>query len=141
LAHLAAAKAHGAELRFGVTAHKWQADRSEIRIVTDQGELSAAKILVTAGPWAPRFLSDLGISLEVRRKHLYWFPINDRAYEEGHGCPTYLYELPHGVFYGFPKIDELGLKVAEHSGGALVADPAADPRAMDAADLSRVEHF
>ena len=61
-------------------------------------------------------LHDLGVVLEVRRKHLYWFPTNKSAYHEEHGCPTYLYDLPHGVFYGFPQIDERGVKVAEHSG-------------------------
>jgi glycine/D-amino acid oxidase-like deaminating enzyme len=49
--------------------------------------------------------------------------------------------LPHGVFYGFPNIDDLGVKVAEHSGGKVVADPLGDPRVIDPADLARVEQF
>jgi monomeric sarcosine oxidase len=141
LAHLAAANVHGAELLFGVDAKSWQAERSGVRVVTDQGEFTAGKLIITAGPWAPQILSDLGIALEVRRKHLYWFPAADQRYHESMGCPTYLFELPHGVFYGFPQIDELGVKTAEHSGGALVADPLADPRELDVADLKRVEGF
>src|SRR5439155_24785612 len=53
----------------------------------------------------------------------------------------YLYQLPHGVYYGFPEIDELGVKVAEHTGGEVAADPANDPRPFDPADLARVESF
>ncbi len=141
LAHLAAAKARGAEFRFGVTANEWKSEGNRVRVITDQGEFSANKLIITAGPWAPQLLADVGVRLVVRRKHLYWFPTNDAAYHERHGCPTYLYELPHGVYYGFPQIDELGVKVAEHSGGAVVDDPTNDPRPLDAADLSRVEDF
>jgi glycine/D-amino acid oxidase-like deaminating enzyme len=49
--------------------------------------------------------------------------------------------LPDGVFYGFPQIDELGVKVAEHSGGEVITDPKNDPRPLDPADLARVEAF
>lgn len=141
LAHLAAAQRLGAELRFGVVARSWREEGSSVRVVTEQGEFSAAKLIVTAGPWATQLLADLGIPLEVRRKHLYWFPEGGGVYREEQGCPTYLYELPQGVFYGFPQINELGVKAAEHSGGAEVDDPTNDPRPFDAADLARVESF
>jgi sarcosine oxidase len=45
------------------------------------------------------------------------------------------------VFYGFPQIDALGVKAAEHSGGVVIDDPGADPRDLDSADLARVEAF
>src|SRR5262249_26151831 len=108
---------------------------------TDRGEFAAAKLIITAGPWAPQLLADLGVPLHVRRKHLYWFPTTDGVYHESGGCPTYLYELPGGVYYGFPQMDELGVKVAEHSGGAVVDDPTNDPRPLDPADLARVQSF
>ncbi len=141
LAHLAAAKALGAEFRFGVVAQSWEQDGNGVRVITSDGTFTASKLIVTAGPWAPQLLADVGVKLVVRRKHLYWFPTNDRSYHELEGCPTYLYELPHGVYYGFPQIDELGVKVAEHSGGAVVDDPTNDPRPFDPADLARVEAF
>jgi glycine/D-amino acid oxidase-like deaminating enzyme len=139
--HLAAARNRGAEFRFGVTARSWEADGNGVRVQTDQGDFSAAKLVITAGPWAPQVLADVGVPLQIRRKHLYWFPTADSSYHEASGCPTYLYELPQGVYYGFPQIDELGVKVAEHTGGAIVDDPANDPRPLDADDLARVEGF
>jgi sarcosine oxidase len=141
LAHLAAAKEVGAEFRFGVTVQSWQQDGAGVRVVTSDGTFTASKLIITAGPWAPQLLADLGVNLVVRRKHLYWFPTSEQSYHEAHGCPTYLYELPHGVYYGFPQIDAFGVKVAEHSGGAAVADPTNDPRPLDPADLARVEAF
>jgi glycine/D-amino acid oxidase-like deaminating enzyme len=52
-----------------------------------------------------------------------------------------LYELPEGVFYGVPQIDAAGIKVAEHTGGSVVADPLSVERAVDAAEESRVAGF
>jgi sarcosine oxidase len=141
LTHLAAAKSRGAEFQFGVTAQSWKQEGESVRVVTNEGTFSAAKLIITAGPWAPKLLSDVAIPLLVRRKHLYWFPASDQSYYQSQGCPTYLYELPHGVYYGFPQVDELGVKVAEHSGGAVVDDPTNDPRPLDPADLARVEAF
>ena len=140
LAHLAAAQQHGAELRYAAAATAWRAGRS-VSVTLESGEeLTAAGLIVTAGSWAPLLLAELGAGLVVRRKHLYWFPA-EANYHQDRGCPTFLFELPRGVFYGFPQIDALGLKVAEHSGGAAVADPLADERELDAADLARVEAF
>lgn len=140
LAHLAAAQRHGAELKMGVAVTSWRPDGSGIRVITDQGEFLAARLVVTAGPWAPQLLADLGICMEVRRKHLYWLGTSDPALDQS--CfPTFLYELPQGVFYGFPAIDPLGVKVAEHSGGEVVDDPLSDPRQLDERDLGRVKEF
>jgi sarcosine oxidase len=141
LTHLAAAKARGAEFRFGVEAQSWKQEGQGVRVITSEGNFVASKLIVTAGPWAPKLLADVDVPFIVRRKHLYWFPTSDPSYHESQGCPTYLYELPHGVYYGFPQIDELGVKVAEHSGGAVVDDPKNDPRPLDPADLARVEAF
>ena len=142
LAHLAAAKACSAEFRFGSAVCALRAVGSAVEVETETGEKhQAAKLVITAGPWAPALLADLQLALQPRRKHVYWFPTSDSSYHEDGGCPTFLYELPHGVFYGFPQIDELGVKVAEHSGGQAIVDPLSDPRELDPADLGRVEEF
>jgi sarcosine oxidase len=140
LAHLAAAREQRATLSEGSKVKALRADR-QVTVTLDSGEqIVADKLIITAGPWAPQLLADLGVPLVVRRKHLYWFPAEGTRYHQDH-CPTFLFELPHGVFYGFPQIDERGVKVAEHSGGEVVADPLDDPRDIDAADLARVEEF
>lgn len=142
LAHIAAAKQHGAEFRFGEAAVTRRKIAGGVEVAIESGEsFQAARLIITAGPWAPALLANLGVTLSVRRKHLYWFESSDKRYHQDDGCPTYLYELPGGVFYGFPEIDELGVKVAEHSGGQTVVNPLDDPRHLDPADLARVEQF
>lgn len=140
LAHLAAAQQRGAELRSGVTVLDWQAGESGARVRTNQGEFTADKLVITAGAWAPQLLASLGVTMQVRRKHLYWFE-NKNPQLDQRQSPTFLFEMPHGIFYGFPQIDDLGVKAAEHSGGEEVVDPLADSRAQDAADLQRVSEF
>src|SRR5262245_7660171 len=107
LAHLAAAKVQGAEFRFGAAVKERRAAGNAIEVVTDAGETyQAAKLIITAGPWAPSLLAGLPITLQPRRKHLYWFAADERVYHQNNGCPTFLYEVPEGVFYGFPQIDD-----------------------------------
>lgn len=140
LAHLAAAKQHGAELKTGVTVQSWHAENGRVTVYTDQGAFTSDKLVITAGAWAPQLLSDLGIKMTVRRKHLHWFECSDSVYR-GPTAPTFFYEMPHGMFYGFPAADELGVKVAEHSGGADVEDPLTDSRPLEGPDLARVRDF
>src|SRR6185295_18513934 len=79
--------------------------------------------------------------LEVRRKSLFWFASEKAEYGVSAGFPVFLFELPEGVFYGFPVLDQRGLKVAEHTGGREVADPEAVDRAVDAVEQRRVGEF
>jgi sarcosine oxidase len=142
LSHLAAAKAYGAEFRFGSAVCLRRFEHGGVTIGTENGDtFHARKLIVAAGPWSHVLLSELHVALEPRRKHVYWFPTRSDVYHQDRGCPTFLYELPRGVFYGVPQIDELGLKAAEHSGGQTVADPLNDPRELDPIDLARVEGF
>ena len=102
--------------------------------------IQGRRLIVTAGPWAGELLADLGLRLEVRRKHQYWYEAGP-AYAALHGCPAFLFELPEGIFYGIPQIDERGLKLAEHTGGEVVHDPLSIDRQIDDADRGRVEAF
>ena len=104
--------------------------------------------------------------MEVVRKHLHWRPTLDAMYGADQGFPVFFVEEPgeegsdqttdgNGnqptdgplvggntrFFYGFPKLDMRGLKVAEHSDGALVEDPLTCERGPEREDTLRVEDF
>lgn len=141
LAHLRAAKKVGAGHLPETEVLSWRASGDEVVVTTNRGEFHAARLVISPGAWAGEMLAWLGVPLEVRRKHVYWFSPTAAEYAASSGCPTFLYELPEGVFYGFPALAPHGLKAAEHSGGELVTDPANDPRANNAADRERVTKF
>ena len=55
--------------------------------------------------------------------------------------PVFLFELPQGIFYGFPKIDDRGVKVSEHSGGEELEFPEAIDRSLRPADEKHLVEF
>jgi monomeric sarcosine oxidase len=151
-AHLAAAQAAGAELWTDTTVQSIERDGAGFRLVTDKGTVAyAARLVVTAGPWAASLLKDMNIPLVVRRKSVYWLGADGQPnwpaarltnpYAAAAGCPAFLYETPQGVFYGIPALDDRSVKVAKHSGGEIVADPATVDRSFDAADFAEVQQF
>jgi sarcosine oxidase len=140
-AHLDAARAAGAEVRFDTEVVTWSARANDVRVKTAVGdEFSASRLIISAGAWASRILTDLKLALVVRRKSLFWFQADGPRLEPSR-MPVFLFEVPEGVFYGFPKLDGRGVKVAEHSGGRVVHDPAAVDRTIDADEQHRLESF
>lgn len=140
-AHIDAACSNGATLRTDETVLDWSVDGGTVRVRTDRGEYAAAKLIVTAGPWAGRMLADLGLPLTVVRKPLFWFPASDAAYDVASGNSTFFFEMPTGQFYGFPRIDGRTVKVAEHTGGDVVPDPLTVDRGVRDDDLARLVPF
>jgi sarcosine oxidase len=140
-AHLDDALESGATLSTDEAVVDFRADTSGITVETARSRYTADRLVITAGPWAARWLTELGVSLVVRRKPLFWFATTSPVYRASNGCPAFLYETPGGVFYGFPEVDPGEIKVAEHSGGQIVVDPATVDRELDRDDQARVEQF
>jgi monomeric sarcosine oxidase len=140
-AHVAQAMRLGAELHTDETIRSWRADGSSVTVETDRSRYTAACMIVAAGPWAGQLLGEMRIPFEVRRKPLFWFRTRGDAYRADRGCPGFLYDLPEGCFYGVPQLDALGIKVAEHTGGSVVADPLSVNRGVDPVEEARVAGF
>ena len=141
LAHLEQARALGAELRTDCPVRSWRPEGAGVVVETEKESFSAGALIITAGPWAGELLGEFGVSLEVRRKPLFWFEALESAYDPARGCPCFLFEMPLGIFYGMPQIDADGVKLAEHTGGAVVADPLTVNRDVEPAERRRVEEF
>ena len=132
---------YGAELYAGVSVDNWKrSSDNRIEVITNRGVFSADNLIVTAGAWAKDLLRPLNLNLTVVRKPLFWFE-SDRTYDIEAGCPAFFYETPQGAFYGFPSIDELGLKVAEHTSGDPVLDPLKVDRSLHKTDKAKVDGF
>ena len=140
-AHVEEARRSGAHLVTGESVLSWSADHAGVTVRTDKSSYAAQKLVITAGPWASGLLADIGMSLEVRRKPLLWYASTNAAHRLENGMPTFLFETPEGIFYGFPQIDAAGVKIAEHMGGQVVDDPLDVRREVDASDREPVEAF
>lgn len=140
-AHVDEARRHGAALRGNETVREWTSNGNTVVVRTDSQEYHARSLVITAGAWASRCVTDLGVSLRVLRKFVAWFPIHSGEYRVSQGIPTYYFEQPHGTFYGFPSLDSQTIKVAEHSGGQLATDPMFVDRERHPSDTERLNEF
>lgn len=140
-AHALQATRLGAELHAGEAIHGWRVEGGGVVVETEKAKYAADRLIICAGAWAGQLLGELGIRFEVRRKPLYWWRTRNETYRADRGCPGFLYDLPGGCFYGVPEIDASGVKVAEHTGGAIVDDPLDVDRQVDVADRQRVADF
>lgn len=131
-AHLRAAAAAGAELRFEEPALAWEAAPSgdRVRVTTPRGAYEAGRLVIAAGAYAPELLSDAGIPLSVQRNVLYWLePTRDRKLFQPGRCPIYIWEAAGGLaLYGFPELAgaPAGVKVAFHGHGPLTTPDTID---------------
>lgn len=140
--HIERGQSAGGVLHTGEAVQRWESDGSTVRVTTDRDSYEAASLVITAGPWATQMIADLGVKLEVRRKPFLWCPAPNEKFNAARPCPAWFYELPgFGEFYALPSIDGATIKAAEHSGGALVADPLAVDRNLHPEDIERIAEF
>ncbi|MDR7417342.1 MAG: N-methyl-L-tryptophan oxidase [Armatimonadota bacterium] len=123
--HLDQAARAGAELHHEEQVLSWHASATHVRVETSRGRYDGGRLVVTAGPWAPALLADLGLPLVIERQIIGWFrpAAMAEAFAPGR-CPVYLWQIRGRFFYGFPELDGHGVKIAEHAVG--------DPTTADA---------
>ncbi len=138
-AHAEAAIRAGAELHCGSAVRGWKIDSQGVTVETDHETLSADRLVITAGAWAGGMLLSLKVPFQVLRKPLFWYRTLNSTYQLDSGCPCFMFETLGGIFYGVPQDSELGVKVAEHTGGLAVDDPLHPDRTLHAADQRRIE--
>lgn len=138
-AHISAAERHGAIMKSGVTVRDWKVDGGSVVVQTDDEQFTADRLVVTSGAWATDLLASLGVPFQVRRKPLFWYRTDDPRYDAAAGFPCFFFESESGQFYGFPKLDDRGIKSAEHTGGDVVSDPLKVDRSLHLADQQHIE--
>ncbi len=140
-AHVDAAIRTGASVAADEVVLDWLPVGNGFRVRTARDEYESAALILTAGAWTTGILTSLSLPLEVVRKPQFWFPVRSTAYAESHSAPTFYFEMPYGLFYGFPSRDGQSLKAAEHSGGDAVADPERLERTVRPRDWESLSRF
>lgn len=127
---LALAQRAGAEVRCEVQVADWHAEPDGIRIETSQGPILAARVVLTAGAWAPALLHGAALPLTIERQVMYWFaPAQAERFLPGR-LPVFIWEWEPGrLFYGIPDHGS-GFKVAQHHGGEVTTPEAVRRRVL-----------
>lgn len=132
-AHANIAKKCGAKLKFGEEVLEWHADENGVTVKTGKHVYQADKLVITAGAWASRVLSDIKVPVQAHRNVLLWYAYEKRLVPKS-VMPCFCFDLPFGIFYGFPPLDKFGLKIANHAPGAPVENPDTVDRSLHDAD-------
>ncbi|HWE62966.1 MAG TPA: N-methyl-L-tryptophan oxidase [Chloroflexota bacterium] len=118
-AHLDVALRHGAELQHETPVVHWSANGDGVRVETARDSYQAARLVITAGPWASEHLANLGLPLQVERiVNVHFEPTRPDLFARER-CPIYIWEAPEGSYYGFPALPDQGLKFGRHEGGEI----------------------
>ncbi len=130
--------------KFGSRTHvrAWNVgDDGTVQLETNQGQVLARQAIFAGGPWSAHLLADLALPLQVVRKQQQWVQVDRPDIHLAAGFCCFLFDTPSGCYYGFPAIDHLGMKVAEHSGGEPVADPTELDRNLNEQEWQRTSQF
>ncbi len=126
-AHLSLAENAGAELNFDCPVLDWTQVGSAVRVRLKSGEISAARLVVSAGAWVSRLVANLALPVEIERMTLFFFrPLRNPEMFASGCCPNNTWVCEDGVsFYCQPDFGR-GFKAALHCGRAGV-----DPETLD----------
>lgn len=119
-AHLAGARAGGAQLHLEEPVTGWEAGPDSVTVRTAKGRHSADLLILSAGAWASELLAPLAPPLRVERQVAFWFEPRalPDAFLPAH-CPVHLWNFDDGRFaYGFPDLGT-GVKIARHGSGVF----------------------
>ena len=140
-AQVARATELGAKLRTGMHVLGWQTQDGRIEVRTRDQVYRANNLVVCGGPWSGQLLDDLRLPLVVLRKMQLWFEPTSDSFDVGRGAPVFCFDTVNGFFYGFPRVDDAGVKIAEHTGGKVVQDADTIDRALLPHDVEPVLRF
>ena len=140
-AQIRLARAAGAMLRPSTRINAWARTRAGVALRTDDGDETFDRAVIAAGPWANDLLNLPTAAVTPVPKTLFWRRAASDAFDLDRGFAPFGIETDDAkFFYGFPAIDEHGVKIAEHTGGAGVAraeDRGDEPAPGEAASLER----
>lgn len=133
---------HGAKLLTYHGVDSIDIHESGVTLTSGETVIYADRLIVSAGAWSAEILRQLNLTLPMQptRKTFAWFEAEETKYGQDH-FPAFSFDSPEGIYYGFPSIDQAGLKVGRHDGGQA-QDPNLDIEPYDSVhDSHDLERF
>lgn len=131
----------GARLCENEPAVGWEPSGTGVLVRTPYRQISAGRLVITAGPWAAKLLGECGQPLTVMRQVSLWHePTRPELFRRDR-FPTFIAQSPAGYFYGIPAVDRRGVKVAQHYGAPELPGPDGVEREVHDSDRVAVRAF
>jgi sarcosine oxidase len=136
-AHLALAKAAGAQIRTGEKVLAIEPAGDFVRVTTQSGTIEAGRTIVAAGAWASTLLPKDALPLHVTRQVLIWLEPQTPAAFTPDRFPVFMIESTDGIHYGFPMHDG-AMKIARHHHERETVDPETYDRSVSQRDEAMI---
>lgn len=125
--HVIQAQAQGAEVHAREAVLDWTPLADGVQVRTDRGVYTADKLVISAGPWASRFIAPLAGKLQPERQVVAWFqPLQPSLFALGR-FPVFNLLVEEVRYYGMPVYHIPGFKVGRYHH----LNEKIDPDAMD----------
>ncbi|MEZ5922354.1 MAG: N-methyl-L-tryptophan oxidase [Parvularculaceae bacterium] len=132
----------GAHLHPATKVEDWDALENGVSVKTAQGEARFDRLVIAPGVWANDMLKLPSKLVAPTPKTLFWRRPKTNAFDQHKGFPPFAIETDDGrLFYGFPAIDEHGVKAAEHTSGAAIARPEDEKPDPEPQECAALEEF
>lgn len=110
---------YGADTSFDNSVEDIKSYSNYVEVKTEKGIFSADKLIISAGAWTNQLTAKLELDLPLKptRQAVAWFEAEESSFNLN-SFPTFMADVPgdlnNAVYYGFPSINESGLKVGRH---------------------------
>ncbi|MRH41763.1 N-methyl-L-tryptophan oxidase [Aquibacillus halophilus] len=93
-------------------------DEGNVTVKTNEGEYQGNNLVLTAGKGMNNLLHMLKLKLPLLpvRKTFSWFHSEESIYNS-FNFPAFAFDVPTGIYYGFPSIEGAGVKIGRHDSG------------------------
>jgi sarcosine oxidase len=141
VAHVAGARAHGAELLTGEPVLEWGAGASGVRVRTGRREVEAERLVLTAGAYSQEVARLAPGMVVAQRQVLGWLEPSRPELFAADRFPVFNLALEEGHVYGFPIHGVGGFKIGWYDHEGVKGDPDELPREVTAADAVPLRRF
>lgn len=109
----------GAQMSFNNPVKNIKAHADIVEIEAENDTFIAHKLIISSGAWTNELTTKLGLTLPLvpSRQPVAWFEADETLFNMN-AFPVFMVELPEdedsAIYYGFPSIDNSGLKIGRH---------------------------
>jgi sarcosine oxidase len=141
LAHLAGAKAAGAEAHTQEQVIEWGATSGECWVATSKASYQANRLVLCAGAWASKLIPELTGLAQPERQVLAWLEPSRPELFTPERFPVFYVEVEEGRFYGLPSFLVPGFKLGRYHHRGEQVDPDSMHREVEPEDEELLRGF
>jgi sarcosine oxidase len=141
LAHINAALAAGAQVRYREPVVEWGVTGGHCWVRTLRERYEAGKLVIATGPWASKLVPELAELAVPERQVLAWLQTSRPERFTPDVFPVFYIELEEGRYYGFPSFLVPGFKFGRYHHRQERVDPDRMNREPDSEDERLLRMF